>query len=96
MIRGTAEHEIMKTVAKKYGVPVETVFKIIKSQADFMQYIMEHSGFDGVAFPYLGKFVLKPSLLIRLNNKQFNVNESISGRKLSGKHKSGDQTDSPL
>lgn len=93
---GTIEHTMMKEIAKKYGVPIETVFKIVRSQADFMSYVFEHTGFDGVAFPYFGKFILKPSLLIKLNNQQFLKDELISGRKLSGNSKPGTQTDSPV
>lgn len=93
----SVEGHIIKLIARKHKMTVEEVTKIIKIQSEYLKHVVENSGFDGVAFPYLGKFILKPYSLIRFNNLQFiKQNELIYGRKLPGSHQSGDEADSSV
>jgi hypothetical protein len=69
------EVQICREISKEIGAPVEEIMSIVRTQSKYTTYMMEHSGFETVSLPYLGKFHVKPGRLKKLN-------ESMANRRL--------------
>lgn len=55
-----ASERIMQEVAKELDVPLTMVKEvIIRGQSKFTAYVMKSNSFDGVRWPFLGKFTAK-------------------------------------
>lgn len=69
--------EIIKQISENIGAPISEVEQIVNSQSEYVAYVMEHSGFETVMLPYLGKFLVNPKRLKYLNNKNLLKNGAI-------------------
>ena len=67
--RLNTQREIAREIANEIGGNFEEVLSIIRSQSAYLAYTMEHSGFETVMLPYLGKFYVNPKQLQYINNK---------------------------
>jgi len=47
----------------------EEIKLIVEGQVEYLAYVMEHSGFETVMFPYFGKFGVKPRRIQKLNEE---------------------------
>lgn len=63
---------ICREISKEIGAPVEEVMSIVRTQSKYVTHIIEHSGFESVSLPYLGKFIVKPERLQKLNESEAN------------------------
>jgi len=70
------ELQICREISKEIGAPVEVVMSIVRTQSKYTTHMIEHSGFEAVSLPYLGKFHVKPGRLKKLN-------ESMANRRLN-------------
>jgi hypothetical protein len=61
------ELQICREIAKEIGAPIEEVLTIVRAQSKYVCHIIENSGFESVSLPYLGKFLVKPMRLKKLN-----------------------------
>jgi hypothetical protein len=61
------ELQICREIAKEINAPLEEVITIVRAQSKYVTHVMEHSGFEAVSLPYLGKFLVKPMRLKKLN-----------------------------
>jgi len=74
------ELQICREISKEIGAPVEEVMSIVRTQSKYATHIIEHSGFEAISLPYLGKFLVKPGRLKKLN-------ESMANRRLEKQSK---------
>lgn len=51
---------IMKKIAEDFGTSFSDVEKIVNAQSGYAKHVMESNSMEGIAFPYLGKFVVSP------------------------------------
>ncbi len=61
------EMQICKEISKEIGSPLEEVMSIVRTQSKFITGVIKNSGFESVSLPYMGKFLVKPGRLKRLN-----------------------------
>jgi hypothetical protein len=66
-IKRDVSGEIIREVAKETGAAIEEVFSIVNCQSKYVAWVIEHSGFETVTLPYLGKFVVNPKRVQKLN-----------------------------
>lgn len=59
---------ISNRVAVEMGMPVGDVLKMVETQSLLLRRVMEDGKFEGVMFPYLGKFVVLAYRLKAINN----------------------------
>lgn len=64
------DKDIAKLVSKEVGIPYETVISINRNFTKYIAHVMEHSGFEAVKIPYLGKFMVKTKRLQYYNEKK--------------------------
>lgn len=71
---------LIREIAKELGTSYEEVFSIVNTQSKYTAEVIQYSGFETVTLPYLGKFMVKPARLKKLNDNMMNKRrESISG-----------------
>jgi len=79
---------IVRKIARDIGMPYEVALMIVRSSADYVAYVFEHSGFENVRLPYFGSFQALDSKIITMNagsairrrrelNKKKNKDESV-------------------
>ncbi len=68
MIRNT--EDLVGFLAKKHKLPHYVVRDMIESPFKFLKTIMNNSSQDGIMLPFLGKFVIPGSTLVRLSKLQ--------------------------
>jgi len=61
------KHSIMVKVANNLGCSVKQVETIVKAQSSYTKQVMESGSMEGVALPYLGKFIVSPKRLKKIN-----------------------------
>lgn len=61
------ELQICRQIATEIGAPIEEVVSIVRTQSKYVTQIIAKSGFESVSLPYLGKFLVKPGRLKKLN-----------------------------
>jgi len=85
---------LMKEIAQDLGTSFEEVYSIVNSQSKFTAHIVEHSGFETVSLPYLGKFTVNPYRLQMINQnraeRKIVKHESIPRREVQSDGDSGD------
>ena len=74
------ELQICREISREIGAPVEEVMSIVRTQSKYTTHIMEHSGFESVSLPYLGKFLVKPQRLVKLNESEANKRLQQEGK----------------
>ena len=72
------EREIIERIARDLGTTREQVIQVVDFQRKTLKETMEKGEFEGVRFPYLGKFTVSEKRLKAINNKGFY--ELISGK----------------
>jgi len=65
-----SKKEIIKEIKQELGASTEEITEIVDSQIQYTAYIMEHSGFEGVHWPYFGRFSVTPGRLYFLNKRK--------------------------
>ena len=59
--------KIIEQVAKNLGSTVKEVEAIVNAQSAYAKFVIEHGFYEGIAFPYLGKFVISPKKVKKIN-----------------------------
>lgn len=67
MTKVDLELKLCKEISREIGASLEEVVSIVRTQAKYVSHVMEFSGFESVSLPYLGKFLVKPARLRKLN-----------------------------
>jgi len=62
--------QIIHEIRKDLGSSTEEITGIVDSQLNYTAYVMRHSGFETIRWPYLGKFIVNPGRLFFLNKKR--------------------------
>ena len=52
--------DFIKKLAKDHGLPEFVIKQVVDSPFRFLRSVMEKREFEGVMFPYLGKFIVPP------------------------------------
>ena len=78
----------MMEIAKELGISPSLVQKIVKSQFEFLRNTMEQGEFETVRLPFLGKFMVKPYRLQKVNENY----GTFFYRRKSGDNKTGTET----
>ena len=65
--RNDLELQICREISKEIGSPLEEVMSIVRTQSKYVTQTIKLSGFESISLPYLGKFVVKPWRLKKLN-----------------------------
>lgn len=58
---------MIEKVARNLGCSPKQVETIIKTQSAYIKHVMESGSMEGVALPYLGKFIVSPKKLKKIN-----------------------------
>ena len=67
IVKSDLEYEICKEISKEIGSPMEEVMSIVRTQSKYVTQTIKTSGFESISLPYLGKFLVKPWRLVKLN-----------------------------
>ena len=61
------ELQICREISKEIGSPLEEVMSIVRAQSKYVTQAIKNSGFESISLPYMGKFLVNPWRLRRLN-----------------------------
>jgi len=85
---------LMKEIAKDMGTSFEEIYSIVNTQSKYTAHMIEHSGFEAISLPYLGKFMVNPFRLQKINQsmaeRKIKKYESIPRREVQSDSDSGD------
>ena len=73
-MRDDITKKIIANVAKQLGSSIKQVEEIVMTQSAYARYVMEKGAFEGIAFPYLGKFVVDPKKVKASNERVAKTN----------------------
>jgi nucleoid DNA-binding protein len=65
------ERRIVEKISMDLGTSKEQVFQVVDFQRKMLKETMEKGGFEGIRFPYLGKFTVSERRLKAINNKKY-------------------------
>lgn len=86
------EERINQEIAKELGISPNLVQKIVRTQFEFVKYVMEKGEFETVRLPYFGKFMVKPYRLQKVNENY----GTFYHRRKSNNNKAGTETNTPV
>lgn len=64
------QEEIILELSEEIGGSRKEIREIVKTQFEFVKFVIEHGTFESVQLPYFGKFRVKPHRLKMLNQSK--------------------------
>jgi glucan phosphorylase len=61
---------LIREIAREMGTSFEEIYSVVNTQSKYTVHVMTSSGFETVMLPYLGKFLVKPYRLYKLNENR--------------------------